>query len=83
MSDLMTILTCDCFDGLASSDKVQGPFICSSAQPTSTDPERGVIHGRLIRELLISFKKQPDLSHTAFKDGVSEGQFLLNEMDKI
>ncbi|GJU00848.1 PAZ domain-containing protein [Tanacetum coccineum] len=47
-----TTATCGCFDGLASSDKVQGPCLCSYAQPdrqeiirelhaTRTDPERG------------------------------------------
>ncbi|PWA91147.1 PAZ domain-containing protein [Artemisia annua] len=56
---------------------------------TSTDPKRGVIHGGLIRELLISFKKSTGHKpHRIifYRDGVSEGQFnevLLNEMDKI
>ncbi|GKD57128.1 PAZ domain-containing protein, partial [Tanacetum coccineum] len=50
--------------------------IINDLYTTKTDPKRGIIHGGLIRELLISFKR----------DGVSEGQFnevLLNEMDKI
>ncbi|PWA85574.1 argonaute family protein [Artemisia annua] len=56
---------------------------------TRTDPKRGGIHGGLIRELLISFKKATGHKpHRLifYRDGVSEGQFsevLLNEMDKI
>nr|GEW33143.1 PAZ domain-containing protein [Tanacetum cinerariifolium] len=62
--------------------------IISDLYTTSTDPKRGVIHGGLIRELLISFKKS--IGHKPhriifYRDGVSEGQLnevLLNEMDK-
>ncbi|XP_071690397.1 protein argonaute MEL1-like [Rutidosis leptorrhynchoides] len=56
---------------------------------TSTDSKRGIIHGGLIRELLISFRKSTGHKpHRIifYRDGVSEGQFnevLLNEMDKI
>ncbi|KAI3676986.1 hypothetical protein L1987_86603 [Smallanthus sonchifolius] len=56
---------------------------------TSTDSKRGVVHGGLIRELLISFKKATGHKpHRIifYRDGVSEGQFnevLLHEMDKI
>ncbi|GJY27202.1 PAZ domain-containing protein [Tanacetum coccineum] len=56
---------------------------------TSTDPKRGVIHGGLIMELLISLKKSTGHEpHRIifYRDGVSEGQFnevLLYEMDKI
>nr|XP_043609123.1 protein argonaute MEL1-like [Erigeron canadensis] len=56
---------------------------------TSTDSKRGIVHGGLIRELLISFKKSTGHKpHRIifYRDGVSEGQFnevLLSEMDKI
>ncbi|GJR26314.1 PAZ domain-containing protein, partial [Tanacetum coccineum] len=63
--------------------------IINDLYTTSTDPKRGVIHGGLIRELLISFKKTTrHKPHCIifYRDGVSEGQLnevLLNEMDKI
>ncbi|PWA99478.1 PAZ domain-containing protein [Artemisia annua] len=63
--------------------------IISDLYTTSNDPERGVIHGGLIRELLISFKHSTGHKpHRIifYRDGVSEGQFnevLLNEMVKI
>ncbi|KAI7725480.1 hypothetical protein M8C21_008032 [Ambrosia artemisiifolia] len=55
----------------------------------STDSKKGVVHGGMIRELLISFKRLTGHKpHRIifYRDGVSEGQFnevLLNEMDKI
>ncbi|GJZ76940.1 PAZ domain-containing protein, partial [Tanacetum coccineum] len=66
-----------------------GMGIINDLYTTSTDPKRGVIHGGLIRELLISFKKTTrHKPHCIifYRDGVSEGQLnevLLNEMDKI
>nr|GFB83224.1 PAZ domain-containing protein [Tanacetum cinerariifolium] len=63
--------------------------IINDLYTTSTDPKRGLIHGGLIRELLISFKKSTGHKpHRIifYRDGVSEGQFnevLLNEMDQI
>nr|GEX54155.1 protein argonaute 5 [Tanacetum cinerariifolium] len=62
--------------------------IITDLYTTSTDPKRGVIHGGLIRELLISFKKSTrHKPHRIifYRYRVSEGQFnevLLNEMDK-
>ncbi|CAL5184828.1 unnamed protein product [Lathyrus oleraceus] len=53
------------------------------------DPQRGVIYGGMIRELLLSFKKatgQKPLRIIFYRDGVSEGQFyqvLLYELDAI
>ncbi|WVY94274.1 hypothetical protein V8G54_033362 [Vigna mungo] len=53
------------------------------------DPQRGVTHGGMIRELLLSFKKatrQKPLRIIFYRDEVSEGQFyqvLLYELDAI
>nr|AGS47792.1 argonaute 5 [Salvia miltiorrhiza] len=53
------------------------------------DSKRGVIHGGMIRELLVSFYKTTKLKpHRIifYRDGVSEGQFsqvLLHEMEAI
>ncbi|KAH1246694.1 Protein argonaute PNH1 [Glycine max] len=53
------------------------------------DPQRGVMYGGMIRELLLSFKKatgQKPLRIIFYRDGVSEGQFyqvLLYELDAI
>ncbi|KAK1426252.1 hypothetical protein QVD17_14922 [Tagetes erecta] len=63
--------------------------IIQDLHTTTTDAKRGVVHGGMIRELLISFKKATGHKpHRIifYRDGVSEGQFnevLLNEMDKI
>uniref|UniRef100_A0A7N0TFJ1 Uncharacterized protein n=1 Tax=Kalanchoe fedtschenkoi TaxID=63787 RepID=A0A7N0TFJ1_KALFE len=53
------------------------------------DPVRGTVHGGMIRDLLISFRKatgQKPLRIIFYRDGVSEGQFyqvLLYELDAI
>ncbi|XP_074558226.1 protein argonaute PNH1-like [Curcuma longa] len=53
------------------------------------DPQRGLVTGGMIRELLISFRKatgQKPLRIIFYRDGVSEGQFyqvLLFELDAI
>ncbi|AES65969.2 eukaryotic translation initiation factor 2c [Medicago truncatula] len=53
------------------------------------DPQRGVVYGGMIRELLLSFKRatgQKPLRIIFYRDGVSEGQFyqvLLYELDAI
>ncbi|KAK1648550.1 hypothetical protein QYE76_066355 [Lolium multiflorum] len=53
------------------------------------DPQRGTIHGGMIRELLISFKRctgEKPQRILFYRDGVSEGQFyqvLLHELDAI
>ncbi|XP_047058856.1 protein argonaute 1D-like [Lolium rigidum] len=53
------------------------------------DPQRGTIHGGMIRELLISFKRSTGEKPQRilfYRDGVSEGQFyqvLLHELDAI
>ncbi|KAL0460112.1 UNVERIFIED_CONTAM: protein argonaute MEL1 [Sesamum latifolium] len=53
------------------------------------DPQRGIVHGGMIRELLIAFYKstgQKPHRIIFYRDGVSEGQFsqvLLHEMDAI
>ncbi|XP_010247717.1 PREDICTED: protein argonaute 5-like isoform X2 [Nelumbo nucifera] len=53
------------------------------------DSQRGMVHGGMIRELLISFRRSTNQKpHRIlfFRDGVSEGQFsqvLLYEMDAI
>jgi eukaryotic translation initiation factor 2C len=55
----------------------------------SNDPQRGVVHGGMIRELLIAFRKSTGHKpHRIifYRDGVSEGQFsqvLLYEVDAI
>ncbi|KAK9149760.1 hypothetical protein Scep_008517 [Stephania cephalantha] len=56
---------------------------------TWNDPEHGTVTGGMIRELLISFRKetgQKPLRIIFYRDGVSEGQFyqvLLYELDAI
>ncbi|XP_010249941.1 PREDICTED: protein argonaute PNH1-like [Nelumbo nucifera] len=56
---------------------------------TWNDPQRGIVTGGMIRELLISFRKatgQKPLRIIFYRDGVSEGQFyqvLLFELDAI
>ncbi|KAM3713994.1 hypothetical protein ACJW31_01G297700 [Castanea mollissima] len=56
---------------------------------TWKDPQRGMVTGGMIRELLLSFKKatgQKPLRIIFYRDGVSEGQFyqvLLYELDAI
>ncbi|XVF46819.1 hypothetical protein PTKIN_Ptkin03bG0058800 [Pterospermum kingtungense] len=56
---------------------------------TSQDPQKGVVHGGMIRELLVAFYKstnQKPYRIIFYRDGVSEGQFnqvLLYEMDAI
>ncbi|KAL8259865.1 hypothetical protein R6Q59_027818 [Mikania micrantha] len=63
--------------------------IIQDLHTVTTDSKKGVVHGGMIRELLISFKKSTGHKpHRIifYRDGVSEGQFnevLLNEMDKI
>ncbi|KAL8214340.1 hypothetical protein R6Q57_003789 [Mikania cordata] len=63
--------------------------IIQDLHTVTTDSKKGVDHGGMIRELLISFKKSTGHKpHRIifYRDGVSEGQFnevLLNEMDKI
>ncbi|KAM0832665.1 hypothetical protein ACQ4PT_064752 [Festuca glaucescens] len=53
------------------------------------DPQRGTIHGGMIRELLMSFKRctgEKPQRILFYRDGVSEGQFyqvLLHELDAI
>lgn len=55
----------------------------------SHNSEKGLVHGGMIRELLIAFYKQKRLKPSRiifYRDGVSEGQFsqvLLYEMDAI
>ncbi|MED6206019.1 argonaute 5 [Stylosanthes scabra] len=53
------------------------------------DPNKGIVHGGMIRELLVAFyrstKRKPDRI-IFYRDGVSEGQFsqvLLHEMEAI
>uniref|UniRef100_A0A2N9G3P1 Piwi domain-containing protein n=1 Tax=Fagus sylvatica TaxID=28930 RepID=A0A2N9G3P1_FAGSY len=56
---------------------------------TWKDPQRGMVSGGMIRELLLSFQKatgQKPLRIIIFRDGVSDGQFyqvLLHELDAI
>ncbi|PWA91025.1 argonaute family protein [Artemisia annua] len=56
---------------------------------TRTDPKKGLIHGGMIRELLIAFKKETGRKPhrlIIYRDGVSVDQFnevLLNEVDMI
>lgn len=53
------------------------------------DPQRGTVHGGMIKELLISFRRatgQKPQRIIFYRDGVSEGQFyqvLLYELDAI
>ncbi|GMJ10787.1 ARGONAUTE 5 [Hibiscus trionum] len=56
---------------------------------TTSDPRKGIVHGGMIRELLIAFRKSTNRIPERiifYRDGVSEGQFsqvLLHEMDAI
>ncbi|GMI98406.1 ARGONAUTE 5 [Hibiscus trionum] len=56
---------------------------------TIENPQKGIVHGGMIRELLIAFNKSTKLKPERiifYRDGVSEGQFsqvLLHEMDAI
>ncbi|XP_022729133.1 protein argonaute 5-like isoform X2 [Durio zibethinus] len=56
---------------------------------TFQDPQKGVVHSGMIRELLVAFYKstgQKPFRIIFYRDGVSEGQFsqvLLHEMDAI
>ncbi|CAL1404119.1 unnamed protein product [Linum trigynum] len=56
---------------------------------TYEDPTRGVVHGGMIRELLIAFRRSTGVKPDRilfYRDGVSEGQFsqvLLHEVDAI
>ncbi|XVE59476.1 hypothetical protein DITRI_Ditri05aG0049100 [Diplodiscus trichospermus] len=56
---------------------------------TVQDPQKGVVHGGMIRELLVAFFRstgQKPHRIIFYRDGVSEGQFsqvLLHEMDAI
>ncbi|KAH9700136.1 protein argonaute 5 [Citrus sinensis] len=53
------------------------------------DPQRGLVHGGMIRELLIAFNRSTNRKPESiifYRDGVSEGQFsqvLLHEMNAI
>uniref|UniRef100_A0ACD5W5V3 Uncharacterized protein n=1 Tax=Avena sativa TaxID=4498 RepID=A0ACD5W5V3_AVESA len=55
----------------------------------SHDPQRGTVHGGMVRELLMSFKRSTGEKPERilfYRDGVSEGQFyqvLLHELDAI
>ncbi|XP_076919981.1 protein argonaute MEL1-like [Bidens hawaiensis] len=63
--------------------------IIQDLHTVTNDSQRGIVHGGMIRDLLISFKKSTGHKpHRIifYRDGVSDGQFndvLLNEMDKI
>ncbi|KAE8680539.1 Protein argonaute 1A [Hibiscus syriacus] len=56
---------------------------------TTQDPQKGLVHGGMIRELLIAFRRSTNLIPARiifYRDGVSEGQFsqvLFDEMDNI
>ncbi|KDO37123.1 hypothetical protein CISIN_1g013458mg [Citrus sinensis] len=56
---------------------------------STQDPQRGLVHGGMIRELLIAFRRSTNFKpHRIifYRDGVSEGQFsqvLLHEMNAI
>ncbi|XP_057480952.1 protein argonaute 5-like [Actinidia eriantha] len=56
---------------------------------TWEDPQKGVCHGGMIKELLIAFRRSTGLKPDRiifYRDGVSEGQFsqvLLHEVDAI
>ncbi|KAI9076228.1 hypothetical protein K1719_041801 [Acacia pycnantha] len=56
---------------------------------TYQDPDKGVVHGGMIRELLVAFYKSTKFKPDRiifYRDGVSEGQFsqvLLHEMQAI
>ncbi|XAR59689.1 hypothetical protein NMG60_11015612 [Bertholletia excelsa] len=76
------------FRGLVSSQSHRDEIIHDLYTRTE-DPHRGVVHGGMIRELFIAFRRSTGLKPDRiifYRDGVSEGQFnqvLLHEMDAI
>ncbi|GAB2263070.1 hypothetical protein Droror1_Dr00004067 [Drosera rotundifolia] len=76
------------YRGLVSA---QGPReeIIRDLYESVQDPTKGLVHGGMIRELLIAFRRSTrEKPHRIifYRDGVSEGQFaqvLLDEMDAI
>lgn len=76
------------YRGLVSSQPHREEIICN-LHTVNRDPQRGEVHGGMIRELLIAFLRSTKLKpHRIifYRDGVSEGQFsqvLLHEMDAI
>ncbi|KAK9290108.1 hypothetical protein L1049_008272 [Liquidambar formosana] len=76
------------YRGLVSAQRHRQEII-QDLYKMEQDPQRGLVHSGMVRELLISFKKstgQKPLRIIFYRDGVSEGQFsqvLLFEMDAI
>ncbi|KAM0886935.1 hypothetical protein ACQ4PT_029393 [Festuca glaucescens] len=76
------------YAGLVSA-QVHRQEIIEDLYNVTHDPQKGTIHGGMIRELLISFKRstrEKPQRILFYRDGVSEGQFyqvLLHELDAI
>ncbi|XP_031122970.1 protein argonaute 5-like [Ipomoea triloba] len=76
------------YRGLVSAQQHREEII-QGLYKTHQDPQRGTVHGGMIRELLIEFRKSTGRKPERiifYRDGVSEGQFcqvLLEEMDAI
>nr|GMD24125.1 eukaryotic translation initiation factor 2C [Ipomoea batatas] len=76
------------YRGLVSAQQHREEII-QGLYKTHQDPQRGIVHGGMIRELLIEFRKSTGRKPERiifYRDGVSEGQFcqvLLEEMDAI
>ncbi|KAH9660349.1 protein argonaute 5 [Citrus sinensis] len=76
------------YRGLVSS-QAHNEEIIQDLYKSIKDPQRGLVHGGMIRELLIDFRRSTNFKpHRIifYRDGVSEGQFsqvLLHEMNAI
>nr|GLL33985.1 protein argonaute 5 isoform X2 [Ipomoea trifida] len=76
------------YRGLVSAQQHREEII-QGLYKTYQDPQRGMVHSGMIRELLIEFRKSTGRKPERiifYRDGVSEGQFsqvLLEEMDAI
>ncbi|XP_059627107.1 protein argonaute MEL1-like isoform X2 [Cornus florida] len=76
------------YRGLVSA-QLHRQEIIQDLYKTTQDPTKGIVHGGMIRELLIAFRRSTGHKpHRIifYRDGVSEGQFsqvLLYEMDAI
>ncbi|KAJ3670135.1 hypothetical protein LUZ60_010459 [Juncus effusus] len=76
------------YKGLISAQQHRQEII-SDLFTETTDPQRGIVYGGMIRELLIAYLKATNVKPSRiifYRDGVSEGQFaqvLLHEIDSI
>ncbi|KAK0584182.1 hypothetical protein LWI29_008665 [Acer saccharum] len=76
------------YRGLVSAQQHREEII-QDLYKVEQDPEKGIVHSGMVRELLIAFKRSTNQKPQRiifYRDGISEGQFsqvLLCEMDAI